>query len=451
MFCDEVVVSFTAGRGGDGCVSYRREAHRPKGGPDGGDGGKGAAVVLRGNENLNTLYDFNVKKQFTAEKGGNGSSNDKRGRGGRDLVLDVPLGTKIFDDETGEFLADIVRHNQEFVVAEGGRGGFGNAHFKSSTRQLPSFAEMGEPGEFVVARMELQLVADVAIVGIPSAGKSTLISRISDARPKIGDYPFTTLIPNLGVVSLEKFGGKSSETFVVADIPGLIEGASEGKGLGDQFLRHISRAAGMIHLIDVTQPDFLENYEIINKEIANFNEDLAGRKQFVVFNKIDAITEEDAETAKELFLENYPEYKGQIYTISAVAGKNLKRLVLDIYEWVQENIDRSFELDTSQPEESFKIFKPHLEDERVNLVEKLKSKMVVDPFTYEEYKAKVFKVTGKRLEQIVTMTNEHNREARERVYDVLGKMNVYRELRRQGIELGDVIEIAGKDFFYRGD
>jgi len=456
MFCDEVIVEFTAGKGGDGCVSCRREKFIAKGGPDGGNGGWGGDVVLEGNANINTLYEFNVKKAFQADKGKNGSSKNKTGRGGEDKVMQVPLGTKIYDATTGDFVDDIVEHGQQFVVAYGGRGGYGNANFTSSTRQLPKFAELGEPGEVSTVKMELEMIADVALVGLPSAGKSTLISRISDAKPKIGDYPFTTLVPNLGVVSLSKFGGNLDQSFVVADVPGLIEGANEGKGLGHQFLKHIKRTAVIVHLIDLTSVDFLKNFEVINKELSTFDKSLGERKQFIAFNKTDAISEEDLEVSIEMFLEHYPDYsEKEIYPISAVSGSGLKKLLHDLYAWIEENkqsnLDFNSDDESLKPKEEYKVFRPHLQDPRVISVEKGEKKQVVDPFTQELYTARVFNVKGKRLEQIVIMTDMTNREARERVYDVLKKIKVNQMLRKEGVETGDVIRIGEKEFFYRGD
>ena len=454
MFCDEVEVSVAAGKGGNGAITYRREKYIPKGGPDGGDGGKGGDVIFVGDANLNTLYDYNSKVKLLAEDGVKGGRGNRRGGNGQDLLLKVPVGSRLIDKVTGDLIADIVMDGQQVLVAEGGRGGYGNAHFTSSTRQLPTFAELGEPGKEIEFRIELQLVADVGIIGMPSAGKSTLISVISDAKPKIGDYPFTTLIPNLGVVSLQKFGGDRNETFVVADVPGLIEGASEGKGLGITFLKHVKRTAVLLHLVDVLEDDFVDNYQTVNTELLKFDAVLLDRIQFVVFNKIESLDDELIEMKKEEFLAKFPLLKDKIYFVSAVANKGLRSLVLDLYRLVQENKkkleDEFHELNPTEVE-SFKIYRPHLEDPKSNTVAKIGTRKIPDKFTGEMYEAKIFEIKGKRIEQIATMTNYDNIEAVNRMYDVLKKMDLNKELRRKGIELGDIIRIANREMFYRGD
>lgn len=454
MFCDEVVINIAAGPGGDGCIAYRREKFMPKGGPDGGSGGRGGNVIVAGDNNLNTLYDYNSKRDYKADEGKKGSGNNRTGRTGEDLVLKLPLGSKIYNNMTGQLIADIVSEDSNFVLARGGRGGYGNAHFTSSTRQLPTFAELGEPGEEMELRIELQLIADVGIVGMPSAGKSTLISVISDAKPKIGDYPFTTLIPNLGVVSLERFGGTAKETFVVADVPGLIEGASEGKGLGITFLKHIKRTAAIIHLVDILQDDFVDNYETINQELLKFDPKLLERKQFVVFNKIESFDEELIEMKQDEFLEKYPYMKGKIYFISAVAHIGLKPLVHDLYIESQriktekaEALEHAEQVDV----EDYKVYEPHLEDPRINKVEVVGKRKVPDKFTGELYQATIFEISGKRLEQIVKMTNFENPEGVNRIYHVLKKMDLNKSLRKNKAQIGDIIRIANREIFYRGD
>ena len=434
-------------------MSFRRMAYMPKGGPDGGDGGKGGDVILTANPNLNTLYDYKAKNIFEAENGVGGGKNDRRGANGRDLVLEVPVGTKVFNKETNELIFDITDQNQ-YVLVKGGRGGYGNAHFVSSIRQAPHFAELGEPGQEIEVRLELNLVADIGIIGFPSAGKSTLISVISEAKPKIADYHFTTLIPNLGVVSLDKFGGTHDETFVVADIPGLIEGAADGKGLGIEFLKHIKRTAALIHLIDVTDPDFIEKYEKINFELKRFDKELAKRKQFVVLNKIDSLTEEDIEVAIKLLQESYPNLK-KVYAISAVAHQGLKPLVMDAYNWIQKHKKKQLELieseKISQEEESFhKVYQPHVDNPRHNSVSLIGEEKRIDQYTSEKYIAKVFKVEGERLEQIVIMTDINNFEAVNRVFDVFKKTGVYKTLKANGAKPGDIVKIANQELIFRG-
>lgn len=454
MFCDEVTFHAIAGKGGDGMVSFRRMAYMPKGGPDGGDGGKGGDIILTANPNLNTLYEYKAKNTFQAENGVGGATNDKRGGYGKDLVLEVPVGTKVYNNETQELIFDIVDTNK-YVLVKGGRGGYGNAHFVSSTRQAPNFAELGEPGEEIEVRLELNLVADIGIIGFPSAGKSTLISVISEAKPKIAAYHFTTLIPNLGVVTLDRFGGKHENSFVVADIPGLIEGAADGKGLGIEFLKHIKRTAALVHLIDVTDPDFISKYEKINLELKRFDKELSSRKQFVVLNKIDSITEEDTQVAINLMEESYPELKGKIYAISAVAHQGLKPLVNDVYSWVQshkQDLIKQAELEAEkiEQEESHKIYQPHLDDPKHNTVSILREEKRIDQYTSEEYLATIYQVEGKRLEQIVTMTDFNNHEGINRIFDVFKKTGVDKMLKSNKAKPGDVIIIAGKEIIFRG-
>ncbi|MCY4597280.1 MAG: GTPase ObgE [Bryobacterales bacterium] len=287
MFIDEATIKVKAGKGGDGCVAFRREKFVPRGGPAGGDGGDGGHVVLRSTSRLSTLTHFRFQPEQKAEKGRQGEGSNCTGRTGRDLVLDVPAGTLVYDAETGELLHDFNAPDMEFCVAQGGQGGRGNAHFKSSTNRAPRFAEDGTEGQSMTLNLRLKLLADVGLVGFPNAGKSTLIARISAARPKIADYPFTTLQPNLGVVDLGDF-----DSFVVADIPGLIEGAHEGHGLGDRFLRHIERTKILVHLVDLSDEsgrDPVGDYEVITNELSCFSHELVEKPCLVAGSKIDAM------------------------------------------------------------------------------------------------------------------------------------------------------------------
>jgi GTP-binding protein len=294
-FVDEATITVRSGDGGRGCVSFRRERFIPKGGPDGGDGGRGGDVRVAASPRKRTLYDFRSRRQFRASNGRGGEGGQRTGRGGDDLVIEVPLGTLVFDADDGAPLADLTGPEDAVVVARGGRGGCGNLHFKSSTHRTPRFAQPGEPGETRNLRLELKLLADVGIVGFPNAGKSTLISALSAARPRIADYPFTTVTPNLGVVT------DGGDPFVVADVPGLIEGAHAGAGLGIRFLRHLERTRLLVHLIDAAEidPDApLERYNAIQRELTRYSVDLAGRPQVVVFSKMDL---PEAEVGAELF------------------------------------------------------------------------------------------------------------------------------------------------------
>ncbi len=333
-FIDKAKIYVKGGDGGNGCVAFRREKFVPLGGPAGGNGGKGGDVILEASDRLSTLLDFKYKKHFKAERGQHGSGSNKHGRKGKDLIIKVPVGTIVKDAETGEIIADLVKDGQRVVVARGGRGGRGNAAFKTATRQTPDFAEEGEKGEERWIELELKLLADIGIIGFPNAGKSTLISVLSHAKPKIADYPFTTLSPVLGVMELDR--GRS---VVLADIPGLIEGASKGEGLGHEFLRHIERTKALIHLIDIS--DFRERepeeaFEIINKELKEYSPELLKKPQIVVGNKIDLLTD------KSLIdrLKKYFESKGYPFVAVSLATKEnvdeLKRKISDLYEKILE-------------------------------------------------------------------------------------------------------------------
>src|SRR3990170_3536635 len=287
QFIDEAKIHVHAGDGGNGCISFRREKFVPKGGPDGGNGGNGGHVIIRADKQLNTLLDFKYRRHYDGERGEHGRGKKQDGRWGKDVVLKVPCGTIVRDSQTGEIVADLVENGQEVTAVRGGKGGRGNSEFATSTNQAPRIAEPGTSGEEREIALELKLLADVGLVGFPNAGKSTLISVISAAKPKIADYPFTTLEPNLGVVDMGDY-----KTFVVADIPGLIEGASEGAGLGDRFLRHVERTKLILHLVDVSSisgRNPVEDYKIINRELAAYNEDLALRPQVVIATKIDSL------------------------------------------------------------------------------------------------------------------------------------------------------------------
>lgn len=323
MFIDEVTVWVKAGDGGDGAVAFRREKYVPRGGPSGGDGGHGGSIWFVADENLTTLLDYRYRKEFKARKGENGSGRDRNGRGAEDVELRVPVGTVIRDAESGQVLFDLAAHGERRQAAKGGRGGLGNMNFATSTRQAPTFAQGGTPGEERTLRLELRLLADVGLLGFPNAGKSTLISRISAARPKIAAYPFTTLVPNLGVV-----GYRSGErSFVVADIPGLVEGAHAGHGLGHRFLRHVERCRVLVHLVDCgneEERDPVQDYEVINRELELYSPDLARKPQIAVASKLDVT--DAGERADQL--ERHLADKGiKLLRISAVTGEGLDPLL----------------------------------------------------------------------------------------------------------------------------
>ncbi len=320
-FIDEAKIFVKAGDGGRGCVSFRREKFVPKGGPDGGNGGKGGNVVFVAEGRLSSLLDFKYKREYEAGRGAHGEGSLRSGKDGRDLRIKVPIGTVIKDLDTEEVLADLVTDRQKYLCCRGGRGGKGNAHFKSSTYQAPRFAQPGEQGDEKNLKLELKLLADVGIIGFPNVGKSTLISRISAARPRVADYPFTTLVPQLGIVKFGGFGG-----FVIADIPGLIEGAHEGRGLGIKFLKHIERTRLFIHMLDVSPfnvRDPKEDYEVVNRELRSFKAELSERPQVLVLNKIDITPPE--RTAELLNFFNALGIK--VFQISAATGQGLDELV----------------------------------------------------------------------------------------------------------------------------
>jgi GTP-binding protein len=324
MFIDLAEIYVASGKGGDGAVTFRREKYVPKGGPSGGDGGNGGSVIFVTDVNLNTLLDFKYNKKFVAENGAKGQSALKTGRNGKDVVIKVPVGTVVKDAETEEILLDLSEPNMEVVFLKGGRGGHGNAYFATPTNQTPRWAEEGKPGKEMKLILELKLIADVGLVGFPNAGKSTLISVISAAKPKIADYPFTTLEPNLGIVKYDDF-----KSFVVADIPGIIEGASQGKGLGLQFLRHIERTKLLLFMIDATNENLVEQFQILRKELLTYSEEMSKKPFVLAFTKIDALTEDILNDIKKIKIDGYD---GPIFYLSSVAGMGVKDLIDYLWE-----------------------------------------------------------------------------------------------------------------------
>ena len=321
-FVDEALIYVKAGDGGRGCVSFRRERFVPRGGPDGGDGGKGGDVIIRGSRSHRTLLDLKYRKHHVAKRGGHGSGNNRTGKDGDDVIIYVPLGTVVRDAETGELLADITKEGEEFIVAKGGMGGKGNAWFATATNQAPRYAQPGMPGEERWIKLELKLLADVGIIGFPNVGKSTFIARVSAARPKIADYPFTTLSPNLGVVP---YGRHSS--FVIADIPGLIEGAHLGMGRGIKFLRHIERTKVLLHIIDISEGEegsAWRRYNVINEELAHFSEELLKKPQLVAINKIDLPDVRERLDREKTF---FSREKIEVYPISAATGEGVGEVI----------------------------------------------------------------------------------------------------------------------------
>ncbi len=340
-----------AGDGGNGCASFRREKYIPKGGPDGGDGGNGGSVYLVADSGLNTLVDFRTQRMHKAERGQNGMGRERSGRKGQDLHVRVPVGTRVLEGETGELLGELLHHQQELLVAKGGERGIGNVHFKSSTNRTPRQFTHGTPGERRELNLELILLADVGLLGMPNAGKSSLISRISSARPKIADYPFTTLYPNLGVVSLG-----SGRSFVVADIPGVIEGAAEGAGLGLQFLKHLSRTRLLLHLVDVAPLDESVDYAVevkqIEQELSRYSAELVDKERWLVLNKKDLLPDETFDERCRELLEAV-EWDGPVYGVSAVTGEGVKSLIGDLMQRLEAIWHAERSLDEETDDESW--------------------------------------------------------------------------------------------------
>ncbi|MDU6411356.1 MAG: Obg family GTPase CgtA [Yersiniaceae bacterium] len=330
-FVDEATILVVAGDGGNGCVSFRREKYIPKGGPDGGDGGDGGDVYLLADENLNTLIDYRFEKSFRAERGENGQSRDCTGKRGKDITIKVPVGTRIIDQGTGEVVGDLTRHQQRLMVAKGGFHGLGNTRFKSSVNRTPRQKTMGTPGEKRDINLELLLLADVGMLGLPNAGKSTFIRAVSAAKPKVADYPFTTLVPSLGVVRMD-----SEQSFVVADIPGLIEGASEGAGLGIRFLKHLERCRVLLHLVDIApidESDPVQNAHVIINELKQYSEKLSEKPRWLVFNKVDLLDDEEAEARAKAIAEGMG-WEGKYYLISAANRAGVNALCWDVMSFL---------------------------------------------------------------------------------------------------------------------
>lgn len=429
MFVDTAKVVIQAGKGGDGAVSFRHEIYVEKGGPDGGDGGKGGDVIFVATENLNTLIDFRYKPELKAKPGQNGAKRDRHGRSGEALYVKVPIGTVVRRD--GSVIADLTDDGQEVIIAKGGDGGFGNAHFKSSVRQTPRMAEKGEFGETFEAELELKLLADVGLVGFPNAGKSTFLSVVSNARPEIADYAFTTLTPNLGVADID------DGSLLIADIPGLIEGASEGKGLGDAFLRHVERTAVLLHLIDVYSNDIADAYQTIRKELASYNVELSNRPEVIALTKIEGLDQDiiqmqiDAVKAvagdAEVFAISASAHQGLTEVLRTLRSKVIaaRKLAIENETDENENLDgyETITLNAAQVAEGWKV--EELKDE-----------------AGETY----YLVTGDKIEKFARRTDFSNFEGVNRLRDIMKKMGIAHELRRKGAEGESIIRIGDVDF-----
>jgi GTP-binding protein len=413
MFADTAIIEVRAGKGGDGRLSFRHEKYRAMGGPDGGDGGRGGNVVFRVDHNLNTLAAYRNTKTIRAEDGQAGGANRMHGKKGSEAIVYVPPGTQVWEGE--RLVADLIEPSQEAIIAQGGRGGFGNAHFKSSVRQAPRNAELGEPGESLRLKLELKMVADVGLVGLPNAGKSTLLSVVSNAKPEIGDYAFTTLVPNLGVVDVDRYG------FLVADIPGLIEGASQGKGLGDEFLRHIERTAVLLHLIDIGGADPVADYQVIQRELEGYAAGLTSKPQLIVLTKRETVEPKVAKAAEQSLRAAAGDTP--IFVISAQTHDGLMPLLRAAAELVkQARAAREQALAAATPV--------------IDQVDR------PDFWRVEPESEGAWRITGERLEGFARRTNFEQEDAVRRLRDILAKTGVAKELRRQGAAAGDLIRIG---------
>src|SRR5256714_782779 len=434
MFYDHTKIYVKAGDGGNGSSHFRREKFVPRGGPDGGDGGRGGSVYLEATTNLNTLIDYRYRHHFKAEAGGAGMRQKMHGAKGEDVVLRVPRGTIVRDAETNELIADLVEDGQRVMVARGGRGGLGNTHFATATHQAPREAQKGEPGEERWITLELRLIADVGLVGYPNAGKSTLLSVVTAAQPKIADYPFTTLSPNLGVVAVGQPGSGDEFGFVLADIPGLIEGAAQGVGLGHEFLRHVQRTRLLIHILDGASfdRDPWQDFENINKELREYDEQLATRPQIIVFNKMDLPEAQErwpALTARA-GEEGYP-----VFAISAVTHQGVDELIQFTARRLEEIQREEAEQAAAQsiPDMEGTVLRPQPED----------------AFTVTQENG-VYVVRGKRVERTVSMTNLDSDESMDRLQVTRSKMGVTQALEQAGVKVGDRVRF-GKVELYWGE
>lgn len=420
MFVDTATVSIQAGKGGDGAVSFRHEIYVDKGGPDGGDGGNGGDVIFEASENVNTLIDFRYQPELKAKPGGNGSKAKRHGKSGADLIVKVPMGTLIKRD--GRVIADLTENGQREVVAKGGDGGFGNAHFKSSVRQTPRMAEKGEPGESFSAELELKLLADVGLVGLPNAGKSTFLSVVTNARPEIANYAFTTLTPNLGVADID------DGSLLIADIPGLIEGAAEGKGLGDQFLRHVERTAVLLHLIDAYSNDIAADYRTIRDELAKYSDELIARSEIIALTKTDGLDDDIIAMQKEA-LEGVVPKTATIMTISSTAHKGLKELLRELRKSV----------DAARAKEE-----PEDETDDELPVISLSSEALLTAWTVEK-DGDIYLVKGEKIEKFARRTNYDQYEGVNRLRDIMKKMGIMHELIRKGAQSDSIIRIGNDE------
>lgn len=417
MFVDKVQVQIIAGNGGDGVVSFRHEIYVDKGGPDGGDGGNGGDVIVVASRNQNTLAAFRYNKLLKAEDGKPGEGARKHGRSAKDLLVPVPVGTVVLNEDN-EVVADLITDEQQAVIARGGKGGFGNAHFVSSVRQTPRIAEKGEKGDKLVVTLELRIIADVGLIGLPNAGKSSFLTAVSNARPEVADYPFTTLKPHLGVVDI------NNQAMLLADIPGLIEGASKGKGLGDEFLRHVSRCSVLLHLIDANSNDIAHDYKTIRSELAAYSKQIAQKTEIVLLTKIETLPEDIIEMQLELLREVLPK-KVKVFKVSSYAKRGLDTALFELHKVV-----------TAEHKKQAK--KKDIVDASVPVI-----RLAPNPEAWKIKKTdKSFVVTGRKIERFADRTDFASDFGVQRIRDIMKKMGIMNQLRRDGINPGDRIIIG---------
>jgi GTP-binding protein len=422
QFMDQAWVRVAAGRGGNGASHFRREKWVPLGGPDGGDGGRGGHVILKANSNLTTLVDFAYKREFKAQDGAPGTGARKYGKQGKDTIIDLPVGTLVLLKGSKELVADLKTDGQEIILAKGGRGGLGNTHFATALRRSPKLAEKGEPGEEKDVVFELKLLADVGVVGMPNAGKSTLLAAVSAAHPKIADYPFTTIIPNLGRVRVDE-----GQSFAMVDIPGLIEGASHGVGLGHEFLRHVERTRLLIHVIEIgnEEQDPWKAFEIINRELKMYGHKLEKRPQIVALNKIDLLP--DTSGLKGL-VQKFTKKGYDVFLMSAATRQGVKEVIQRAYLRLQT---------LPVPEMEVKLpATPKGPEPR---------------FTIESVEPGIWRVTGKEVVKWVAMTDFENEEAVQKLKNIFDRLGLSEEMRNQGIKNGETIRVGKEEFFYQED
>lgn len=422
QFIDKVKIKVESGKGGNGAVAWHREKYVDKGGPDGGDGGNGGSVYFVADENMTTLLDFTYRSIFQAPNGENGRIKNQYGKNGKDIYVKVPIGTLVRDLKTGDIIADMNEHEKTVLIAKGGRGGRGNAKFATAQQRAPQFSEPGEASVERELELELKLIADIGLLGMPNAGKSSFISRISSAKPKIADYPFTTLIPHLGVVK-----NPEGNNFVVADIPGLIEGAHQGIGLGYEFLRHVERCRFFIHVVDMTAENPFENYEKINNELLKYSEELAGRFQIVMLNKADAVMDEDIAKLKEQFLA----HSENVFVVSTVVGTGLKEILSCVYKKYEEIPAPEFNLEVTED----KGFDDN-DDSAYDVVKLNKNTYSVD---------------GGKIRRLVGVTDVKNIRQIRRLTNILDSMGVFVELKKKGLQDGDTIFVSSLEMTYTGE